>query len=38
VAVFAAVLFVVFYVSGWIDSETSARLVTWAAEWPAPCW
>ncbi len=26
-AVFAAVLFVVFYVSGWIDSETSARLV-----------
>ena len=33
VAVFAAVLFVVFYVSGWIDSETSARLVTWAAAW-----
>ncbi len=33
VAVFAAVLFVVFYVSGWIDSETSARLATWAATW-----
>jgi ferrous iron transport protein B len=33
VTVFAAVLFVVFYVSGWIDSETSARLVTWAAAW-----
>jgi ferrous iron transport protein B len=33
VAVFAAVLFVVFYVSQWIDSETSARLVTWAAGW-----
>ncbi|HEY5308917.1 MAG TPA: ferrous iron transporter B [Casimicrobiaceae bacterium] len=33
VAVFAAVLFVVFYVSGWIDSETSARLVTWASGW-----
>lgn len=33
VAVFATVLFVVFYVSGWIDSETSARLVTWAAPW-----
>jgi len=33
VVVFAAVLFVVFYVSQWIDSETSARLVTWAAGW-----
>ena len=33
VAVFAAVLFVVFYVSGWIDSETSARLVTLASAW-----
>ncbi len=33
VAVFAAVLFIVFYVSQWIDSETSARLVTWAAGW-----
>lgn len=33
VAVFAAVLFVVFYVSTWIDSMTSARLVEWAAGW-----
>jgi len=33
VAVFAAVLFVVFYVSQWIDSQTSARLAAWAAEW-----
>ena len=33
VTVFAAVLFVVFYVSGWIDSETSARLAAWAAAW-----
>ncbi len=33
VAVFAAVLFVVFYVSGWIDGMTSARLVDMAAEW-----
>ncbi len=33
VAVFAAVLFVVFYVSQWIDSQTSARLVTWSAAW-----
>ena len=33
VLTFAAVLFVVFYVSGWIDGETSARLVTWAAAW-----
>lgn len=32
-AVFATVLFVVFYVSQWIDSQTSARLVTWAAAW-----
>ena len=33
VAVFATVLFVVFYVSQWIDRETAARLVTWAAGW-----
>jgi ferrous iron transport protein B len=33
VAVFAAVLFVVFYVSGWIDGRTSARLTAWAADW-----
>jgi ferrous iron transport protein B len=33
VAVFAAILFVVFYVSQWIDSQTSARLAAWAAEW-----
>ena len=33
VAVFAAVLFVVFYVSGWIDSLTSARLLEMAADW-----
>ena len=33
VAVFAAVLFVVFYISQWIDSQTSARLATWAATW-----
>ena len=33
VAVFAAVLFVVFYVSGWIDSMTSARLVEMTTEW-----
>jgi ferrous iron transport protein B len=33
VAVFAAVLFVVFYVSAWIDSHTSAQLVAWAALW-----
>jgi ferrous iron transport protein B len=33
VAVFAAVLFVVFYVSGWIDRHTSAKLVEWAAGW-----
>ncbi len=33
VAVFATVLFVVFYVSQWIDSQTSARLVAWAAAW-----
>jgi ferrous iron transport protein B len=31
--VFATVLFVVFYVSQWIDSQTSARLVTWASAW-----
>jgi ferrous iron transport protein B len=33
VAVFASVLFVVFYVSQWIDAQTSARLAAWAAEW-----
>lgn len=33
VAVFALVLFVVFYISGWIDSETSARLAAWASVW-----
>ena len=33
IAVFALVLFVVFYVSGWIDSHTSARLAAWAAGW-----
>ena len=32
-AVFAAVLFVVFEVSTWIDSLTSARLVTWISAW-----
>ena len=31
--VFAAVLFVVFEVSGWLDSMTSARLAEWAGEW-----
>ena len=33
IAVFAMVLFVVFYVSGWIDGHTSARLAEWAGEW-----
>ena len=33
VAVFALVLFMVFFVSGWIDSLTSARLAEWAGEW-----
>jgi ferrous iron transport protein B len=33
IAVFAGVLFVVFYVSTWIDAMTSARLVEWAAAW-----
>ena len=32
-AVFAAVLFVVFEVSTWIDSVTSARLVAWVSAW-----
>jgi ferrous iron transport protein B len=32
-AVFAAVLFVVFDVSAWIDAMTSARLVQWASAW-----
>ena len=33
IAVFAGVLFVVFYVSTWIDAMTSARLVQWASAW-----
>jgi ferrous iron transport protein B len=33
IAVFAAVLFVVFYVSVWIDQMTSARLVEWVSGW-----
>ncbi len=32
-AVFAAVLFVVFEVSAWLDSLTAARLVAWASAW-----
>ncbi len=32
-AVFAAVLFVVFEVSTWIDAMTSARLVAWISTW-----
>ena len=32
-AVFAAVLFVVFDVSAWLDSMTSARLAVWASAW-----
>jgi ferrous iron transport protein B len=32
-AVFAAVLFVVFYVSAWIDGATSARLLQWVSAW-----
>jgi ferrous iron transport protein B len=32
-AVFAAVLFVVFEVSTWLDSITAARLIDWAAAW-----
>jgi len=32
-AVFAAVLFVVFEVSTWIDAMTSARLVNWISPW-----
>ncbi len=31
--VFAAVLFVVFEVSTWLDTMTAARLIDWAAEW-----
>jgi ferrous iron transport protein B len=31
--VFAAVLFVVFEVSAWLDSLTAARLVEWASAW-----
>jgi ferrous iron transport protein B len=33
IAVFAGVLFVVFYVSAWIDAMTSARLVEWVSAW-----
>jgi len=33
IAVFAGVLFVVFYVSTWIDAMTSARLVEWVSAW-----
>jgi len=32
-AVFAAVLFVVFDVSTWLDSVTAARLATWVSTW-----
>lgn len=32
-AVFAAVLFVVFEVSAWLDAMTAARLVEWLADW-----
>ncbi len=32
-AVFALVLFIVFEVSGWLDSMTAARLAEWAGEW-----
>jgi ferrous iron transport protein B len=32
-AVFAAVLFVVFEVSAWLDSVSSARLVDWLSQW-----
>lgn len=32
-AVFAAVLFVVFEVSAWLDAMTSARLVDWISQW-----
>lgn len=32
-AVFAAVLFVVFEVSAWLDAHSSARLVAWASAW-----
>ena len=32
-AVFAAVLFVVFDVSAWLDAHTSARLVEWISGW-----
>lgn len=32
-AVFAAVLFVVFGASAWLDSMTAARLAEWAADW-----
>jgi ferrous iron transport protein B len=32
-AIFAAVLFVVFEVSSWIDGITSAKLVTWTEPW-----
>jgi len=32
-AIFAAVLFVVFYVSVWIDARTTAQLAEWASAW-----
>ncbi len=32
-AVFAAVLFVVFEVSAWLDGLTAARLIDWVADW-----
>jgi ferrous iron transport protein B len=32
-AVFAAVLFVVFEVSAWLDALTAARLIEWLADW-----
>ncbi len=32
-AVFAAVLFVVFGVSAWLDAQTSARLAQWVSAW-----
>ena len=33
IAVFAAVLFVVFYVSVWIDARTTAPLAEWVSSW-----
>ena len=38
-AVFAGVLFIVFDVSAWLDSVTSARLAAWVATWaPQATW